>query len=100
MSAADHGESDVFITCSIAAGDPPPTIVWYLSGVGFLDINEHGIKYQANYSGLVIHDFTEDDVGNYTCEYQQNLSGSFSTVIEVRLVENIIVGPSELLKCV
>ena len=97
VSAADHGESNVFITCSIAAGDPPPTIVWYLSGVGFLDISERGNKYQANYSGLVIHDFTEDDVGNYTCEYQQNLSGSFSTVIEVRLVENIIVGPRELL---
>jgi hypothetical protein len=96
VSAADNGEADVFITCSIEAGDPPPTVVWYLSGVGFLDFSEHGIKYQANYSGLVIYDFTEDDVGNYTCEYQQNLSGSFSTVIEVRLVENIIVGPSEL----
>ena len=88
---------DVFINCSIEAGDPSPTIVWYLAGVGFLDVSHSGVKYQANYSGLLIRQFSEDDTGNYTCEYQENLSGSFSAPIEVRLAENTITGPRELL---
>ena len=88
---------DVFINCSIKAGDPRPTIVWYLAGVGFLDVGGSGVKYQANYSGLLIRQFSEEDTGNYTCEYQENLSGSFSAPIEVRFAENTIAGPRELL---
>jgi hypothetical protein len=89
--------SAVFVECSIQPGDPLPEIVWYLEGTGFLNLNDDtSAKYSANYSGLLIDNFSSEDFGNYTCEYQNGLSGSFSAQITVQMLElgNTIVGPA------
>ena len=81
MQEGTIGE-DAFIECRVSkVGSPPPQIVWYKDGLGFLNLG--GLKFQANFSGLLINNFSLEDKGNYTCEYHQPRGTSFSEKIQV-----------------
>lgn len=90
-----EANTDAFVRCSTQPGFPLPTIVWYSHKAGrTLDfrsstgdrIADGRLKFEANYSGLMIRDFQPSDVSNYTCEYQEPYTASTSRVnIEVLL---------------
>ena len=90
-----EANTDAFVRCSTQPGVPLPTIVWFSRRAGrTLDLRpstgdriaDGRLKFEANYSGLLIRDFQPSDVSNYTCEYQEPYTASTSRVhIEVLL---------------
>ena len=86
-----EANTDAFVRCSVEPGLPLPSIFWFSHKIGSpLDFDqttaEGVLKFEANYSGLLIRDFQPSDVSNYTCEYQEPYTASSSrATIEVLL---------------
>ena len=94
-----EAHTDAFVRCSTQPGIPLPTIAWFSHKAGrTLDFDQTTadgrIKFEANYSGLLIRDFQPSDVSNYTCEYQEPSTASTSVArIEVLLATSELYTP-------